>query len=68
MTNQEKYILLGQLLKEQHYAIELMSEEQLKDYVELMSIFIKSNDRINQEASLSTMVLIVKNAQRNVNY
>lgn len=62
MTDHEKYSLLAELLKQQHDAVGFMTEDQLIDYVELMSMFLKTDDPIHQEASLSTMTLIVKNA------
>lgn len=61
MTNNEKYSVLAEVLKQQHHAIDHMTDEQLREYVELMSIFLKTNDSIYEESSLSTMTLMVKN-------
>lgn len=61
MTDNEKFSLLAEVLKRQHHVIDHMTGEQLKEYVELMSIFLKTNDCIYEESSLSTMTLMVKN-------
>ncbi len=61
MTNNEKYSVLAEVLKQQHHAIDHMTDEQLREYVELMSIFLKTNNSIYEESSLSTMTLMVKN-------
>ncbi|WP_033827196.1 hypothetical protein [Bacillus andreraoultii] len=64
MNDSEKYSLLADVLKNQHHAIDYMTDDQLKDYIELMSIFLKTNDPIHQESSLATMKLIVKNTMK----
>ncbi|MGG1689436.1 hypothetical protein ABDH65_05220 [Heyndrickxia ginsengihumi] len=64
MNGSEKYSLIADVLRSQHHAIDYMTDDQLQDYVELMSIFLKTNDPIHQESSLATMKVIVKNSMK----
>lgn len=61
MTEKEKFSILASKLRQDHYSIETMSDDQLTDYVELMYSFVKTDDPILAESAISTMSLIVKN-------
>lgn len=64
-TEQEKLNLLSEILKIQHKAIDYMTEEKLKDYVELISLFVKSKTYFDSEGALITMTLLFKNVYTN---
>ncbi|MGE8203043.1 hypothetical protein ACQKP0_00545 [Heyndrickxia sp. NPDC080065] len=64
LNQQERYGYMAKVLKKHSYAIQYMSEENLRDYVELIHLFLKSENHISQMGNVSTMELIVKNTSK----
>lgn len=61
MTDEEKFLFIGELVKKHHHAFEYMNNENLKDYVELMAMFLQSKDDVILRGSFDTMDKIVRN-------
>lgn len=64
LNKQERYEYMAKVLKRQSYAIHYMSDEYIRDYVELIHLFLNTNDNISQIGNISTMELLVKNTLR----
>lgn len=58
LTDEEKYL---EMLQRHHISFGKMNLDELKDYVELMALFLKTNDRIKQEGAVDTMCLLFHN-------
>ena len=61
LNQQERYEFMAKVLRKQSYAIHFMTEENLRDYVELIHLFLNSDNHISQIGNVSTMELLVKN-------
>lgn len=66
MTDNEKYNLLSKVLRHHHVFIERMTDEQLYNYVESMSMFLKTDDTIHVQTSIGNMILIIEKIKMNI--
>lgn len=63
MSNEEKYMLLAEILKQEYMKIGLMTDDKLKDYIECISIYLKTNDDIIAEGAIKTIYMMTKNVE-----
>lgn len=61
LDQQERYEYMAKVLSKQSYAIHYMSGENLRDYVELIHLFLNTDNNNSQIGNVSTMSLLVKN-------
>lgn len=61
LNQQERYEYMAKVLRRQSYAIHYMSEENLRDYVELIHLFLNTDNNISQIGNIDTMKLLVRN-------
>ncbi|MCM3669017.1 hypothetical protein M3181_08385 [Mesobacillus maritimus] len=63
MSNEEKFMLLAKILKQEHMKIGLMTDDKLKDYIECISIYLKTKDDIVAEGAIKTIYMMTKNIE-----
>jgi hypothetical protein len=68
LNQQERYEYMAKVLKKHSFAIYYMNDEYLRDYVELIHLFLNRNDNISQMGNVSTMELIVKSTLRDAGF
>jgi len=60
MSDEEKFTLLADIIKQEYMKIGLMTDDKLKDYIECISIFLKTNDHIIAEGAIKTIYMMTK--------
>ncbi|MFC0215230.1 hypothetical protein ACFFK0_22825 [Paenibacillus chartarius] len=60
MTGKEKLLLLKGILDNHCKYFDFLSDDEVKDYIECIQMYLKSDNRIIQEAGLSTCQLIIQ--------
>jgi len=60
MTGKEKLLLLQGILDNHCKYFDYLSDDEIKDYMECIQMYLKSDDRIIQEAGLSTCQLMIQ--------
>lgn len=64
MNEKERLLLFKEVLNEHSDSLELLQEEEIKNYTDCFRLFLTSNDRIIQEGSIATCQLIIKKAKK----
>jgi hypothetical protein len=64
MSEKEKLLLLKEILDAHFEYFSFMSAEKLTDYTECIQTYLKTEDRILQEAVLSTCQLFIQNIKK----